>query len=130
MNIKFFLFSGLLLLLTSCATTQEVYLQSGKKAMIVRCLSNDMDSCYSDAGQACGTMGYNIFKKSVDGSYTKLTISCRDWYREWYMLKLHKLYTLFIISILFQPLIAFSLEINGKATYNYTSIGDMIWIKK
>ena len=40
------------------------------------------------------------------------------------MLKLHKLFTLFIISILFQPLIAFSLEINGKATYNYTSIGD------
>ena len=40
------------------------------------------------------------------------------------MLKLHKLFTLFVISILFQPLIAFSLEINGKATYNYTSIGD------
>lgn len=83
MNIKIFLYSSLLLLLTSCATSQqEVYLQSGKKAMIVRCLSNDMDSCYSDAGKACGTMGYNIFKKSADGSYTKLTISCRDWYRD------------------------------------------------
>jgi len=55
-----------------------VYLQSGKKGVIVSCPSSNMDSCYSDAGQACGEKGYNIFKKSVDGSYTKLTISCRD----------------------------------------------------
>jgi hypothetical protein len=78
MNIKFFLFSSLLLLLTSCATTQEVYLQSGQKGIIVKCNSGNMDSCYSDAGKACGTKGYNIFRKSIDGNYTKLTISCRD----------------------------------------------------
>ena len=78
MNIKGFLFSSLLLLLTSCATTQEVYLQSGKKGTIVSCPTSDMDSCYGEAGKACGSMGYNIFRKSIDGNYTKLTIICRD----------------------------------------------------
>ena len=78
MNIKIALYSIFVLLISSCATTQEVYLQSGKKGVIVSCPSSNMDSCYNDAGQACGEKGYNIFKKSVDGSYTKLTISCRD----------------------------------------------------
>ncbi len=78
MNIKVFLLSSLLLLLTSCATTQEIYLQSGKKGIIVSCPSSDMDSCYKEAGEACGVAGYNIFRKSVDGNSTKLIISCRD----------------------------------------------------
>jgi len=78
MKIKYVLYIGITIFLTSCATTQEVYLQSGKKATQIMCPSNNMDDCYNKAGEACGTKGYNIFKKSIDGNYTKLTISCRD----------------------------------------------------
>jgi len=66
--------------LASCATvdSKEVYLQSGKKGLSIKCAANDMDSCHHEAGNQCKGSGYNVFNRREDNGNIIMTISCRD----------------------------------------------------
>jgi hypothetical protein len=61
------------LLMTACNTTsmQRTYLPSGDVGFTVNCSGDSSDSswaaCYKQAGEACGSYGYDVVSKDGDG---------------------------------------------------------------
>ena len=57
-----------IILITSCATSQEIVLPSGERGFTINCGSYEGDSwsaCYQKAGEVCPS-GYEILEKSED----------------------------------------------------------------
>ena len=57
-----------LVLVASCATSQEIVLPSGQKGFTINCGSYEGDSwsaCYQKAGEMCPT-GYDILEKTEE----------------------------------------------------------------
>ena len=57
-----------LVLITSCATSQEIVLPSGQKGFTINCGSYEGDSwsaCYQKAGEVCPS-GYDILEKTEE----------------------------------------------------------------
>ena len=49
-----------------CATTSQTYLPNGKVGHVVKCpgMANDWGSCFTKAGEVCGSKGYDIVNQS------------------------------------------------------------------
>lgn len=57
-----------IILITSCATSQEIVLPSGERGFTINCGSYEGDSwsaCYQKAGEVCPS-GYEILEKSEE----------------------------------------------------------------
>ena len=67
------------IILTSCASgPKEILLQTGKKGFEISCEKSYKEYCYLQAGEICEPKGFNLLKKSQDGSDANITISCRE----------------------------------------------------
>jgi hypothetical protein len=57
-----------LILLTSCATVNKTYTQSGEEAYSLNCsgTARGWDKCYKAAGDLCGTKGYTILDRTSE----------------------------------------------------------------
>lgn len=61
-------FAALLVLLTSCATSQPAYLANGQKVLRITCnlAINGMTDCFRMAGNICGPRGFVIYDWNGD----------------------------------------------------------------
>lgn len=62
------IFSLLLLLMTGCATSREIYTSQGQLGHSINCSGSALNwgMCYEKAGKLCGEKGYEVLEKSGD----------------------------------------------------------------
>lgn len=55
----------LVLLLSGCATSSELYLANGQKGYAINCngAANSISTCYEKAGELCGSKGYTLLDR-------------------------------------------------------------------
>ncbi|MDX1949978.1 MAG: hypothetical protein SFT90_05710 [Rickettsiales bacterium] len=66
--MKLFFILNLILILESCAVSEETFTPNGKKGYTINCSGTALSwaECYAKAGKLCSTSGYKVIEKSSD----------------------------------------------------------------
>jgi hypothetical protein len=72
----------LLVALSGCATSKEIYIAEGKRAYSIECRAvfDQSFDCFEKAQELCGVTGFDVLKGSGEPSTTfakHMTIQCR-----------------------------------------------------
>jgi hypothetical protein len=71
----------LALLVTSCATSREIYTPYGRRGYSIDCPAAEVGKCFEKAGDLCGEKGYTVLAKSGELPVTYVTnmiIQCKE----------------------------------------------------